>query len=133
MHCCIGVCNARQCSTTVVQQLQYWQQTKFIYTGKFVKMVHPDFFGENDGRNPPRQVGLPPIFLTQKINDCRQQQPMMKILVTRMANHSLFFPLSSAYYHYYHYFHSLLAAPTKCTLSPKLYPSWAGLKCRSKQ
>ena len=36
---------------------------------------------------------------------------------------TLFFPLSSSYYHYYHYFHSLLTAPTNAP-SPKHYPSW---------
>ena len=31
--------------------VQYWQRTQFHKTGKFVKMVHPDFFGEDGGRS----------------------------------------------------------------------------------
>ena len=62
-------------------------------------------------------VGVP-ITLTQKINDCRQ-------LVVAYDEDTgdqngkpftLFFPLSSAYYHYYHYFHSLLTVPTNAPL-----------------
>ena len=30
----------------------HWQRTQFqIYTGKFAKIVHPDFFGEDGGRS----------------------------------------------------------------------------------
>ena len=45
--------------------VQYWHQTQFhSNTGKFTKMVHPDFFGDD------MVVGIF-ITLTYKINDCR--------------------------------------------------------------
>ena len=39
-------------STTVVVQCTVLVANTISYTGKFAKMVHPDFFGENGGRSP---------------------------------------------------------------------------------
>ena len=69
---------------------QWWYSTILAAntvsnTGKFSKMVHPDFL--------VMMVVEVLITLTQKINICRQQT-MMKILVIRMANHPLYPTLS---------------------------------------
>ena len=72
---------------------QWWYSTilvvnTILYTGKFAKMVHQIFFGQNG-----TVVGVI-ITLTWKINDCRDEDTGSQ----NSKPSTLFFPLSSAYY-----------------------------------
>ena len=95
-------CNTDYSTTLVVNTISY--------TGKFAKMVHQTFFGQNG-----KVVGVM-ITLTWKINDCRWWRYWQSEWQTIHSILPLILSLL-------HYFHSLLTAPTNAP-PPKHYPNW---------
>ena len=84
---------------------QWWYSTilaanTISNTGKFAKMVLPDFFCEGGARSPH-----PLCYRKLMI------AVSLKILAIRKTNHPLYSTISPSSA-YYHYFHSLLIAPT---------------------
>ena len=94
-------------------EAQHWWNSAILVentisnTGKFVKIVYPNFFGEDGGRNihhsEPGNWWLQVVVSDEDTDDQKGKPPTPP------------FPLSSAYYHYVH---NLLIAPANI-LPPK--------------